>query len=71
LLPEREGGFKTADISQDQRALSLFFGPVAGRSSRISAGQMKSVADNLMEKQQKQRRLGGRGALATRLSARI
>jgi len=29
LLPEREGGFKTADISQDQRALSLFFGPVA------------------------------------------
>jgi hypothetical protein len=52
LLPEREGGFKTADISQDQRALSLFFGPVAGRSSRISAGQMRSVADNLMEKQQ-------------------
>jgi len=43
LLPEREGGFKTADISQDQRALSLFFGPVAGRSSRISAGQMKSL----------------------------
>jgi hypothetical protein len=29
------------------------------------------VADNSMEKQQKQRRLGGRGALATRLSARI
>jgi hypothetical protein len=32
-LPEREGGFKTADISQDQRALSLFFGPVAAAAA--------------------------------------
>jgi hypothetical protein len=71
LLPEREGGFKTADISQDQRGLSLFFGPVAAAAPAFLRVKMKSVADNLMEEQQKQRRLGGRGALATRLSARI
>jgi hypothetical protein len=39
----------TADISQDQRWLPLFFQARCGRSSRISAEQTRSVADNLME----------------------
>jgi hypothetical protein len=45
---------KQRDISEDQRPPPRFF----RAKSRISAGQTISMADNLMEKQQKQR---GRG----------
>jgi hypothetical protein len=62
LLPEREGGFKAADISQDQRALSLFFRTRCGRSSRISAGQTKSVAEQIDGKTAKTAKAGRKGS---------
>src|SRR5580693_6357724 len=50
--------FQTAGNSQDQRPRPLFFWAQCGWASRISAEQMRSMADNSTEKQQKQR---GRG----------
>jgi hypothetical protein len=43
----------------------------SGRNSRISAEQMRSVADNLMEKQQNQRRRGARAVSDQMPSPRV
>jgi hypothetical protein len=58
VVPKADARFQAAGNSQEQRARPLFFPGAMRLGSRISAEQMRSMADILMEKQQKQR---GRG----------